>query len=103
MVLLLSTLPPPPPPPLPTQAAGSDSRDQIDMAARQLATQIEPVAVQAGDALLGAANTLQQGATQQAKELAGRVEEAGQAMGECGKCKGCVARACAVGLLMQAA
>lgn len=85
-----------------TQTAGSDGRDQIDMAARQLATQIEPAAAQAGDALLGAANTLQQGATQQAKELAGHVEEAGQALGECGKCTGCGARACAVGLWMQA-
>jgi hypothetical protein len=64
------------------QTAGSDGVDQLNMAAMQLARKIEPAAEQASEAILGSAQILQQGATQQGQQLAAAVEEAGLTLGK---------------------
>ena len=65
------------------QAGAADSQGQLVSAAQQVVSQVQPAAQQAGEALVGAAQLVHQGAAQQGEVLAGHIEEAGQTLGEC--------------------
>lgn len=64
------------------QAAAEEGEEALSDSTDKLAAQIQPAASAAGQTLVKAAEKVQQGATQQGQELAGRIEEAGQVLGE---------------------
>jgi hypothetical protein len=64
------------------QAGSSDAADQLTVSATQLASRIEPVAASLGETLVDNANKLEQGATEQGQQLAEKIEDAGQTLGE---------------------
>jgi len=63
------------------QTSAANSQEELSSRAQQVAAQVQPAADQAGETLLDAAQLVQQGATQQGQQLAGRIEDAGQALG----------------------